>query len=186
MEMRGNSYLAAGTGVRNNGWRHQKNVINIYLLRGPMMGRKLTLPHCIYPVFGGALSLCVWQRGKCIILVLQGRRTPQNHDVLSLYKLIHYWGMRSLKYPSGSRPGFCLFVPKLLQSGTCFSFLPFALFPEEIIIYDTCFLIFVTSLEKCARGKENLLGLILFLWTVLSQIWRYEHNDIPKTPMHII
>lgn len=74
--------------------------------------------------------------------------------------------MGSLEYPSrclSDPPGFCLFVPKLLQSGTCFSFISSALCPEEIIIDDACFIICVTSPEKCNGGKETLLGFIIFL-----------------------
>ena len=88
-----NSYLEAGCGIKNNGFRHKENVINIYLLRGPMMGRKLTL-------FSNAYSPC-WcpaffvylAEGKCIILVLQWGKTTQNHYiVISLSKIIHCCG----------------------------------------------------------------------------------------------
>lgn len=169
-----------------------KNVINIYLLRGPMMGKKLTLFPTVYIPFWCPAFFVYLAEGKMHNLgFFKGKRSPWNYYFISLYKLIYYWGTGSLKYPNsspGSLPGFCLFVPKLLLSRTYFSFLPFTPCPEQIIIDDTCFIICVTSLENCLgeKKKSNLLELITFLWTVLSQIWRCEYRDIPKTPKHII
>lgn len=69
---RGKSYLSAGSGIRNNGLRHQEDIINIYLLRGPMMGKKLSLfPTASVPVWCPAFFMYLAE-GK--ILVFQGER----------------------------------------------------------------------------------------------------------------
>lgn len=73
---REDSYLAAGSGIGNNGWRHQKNVINIYLLRGPMMGRKLTLfPTASIPFWRPAFFVYLAE-GKMHSLGSSGEKNP--------------------------------------------------------------------------------------------------------------